>query len=109
MLALIGIKISNDGVKRIYDSIIIKDEPDIEAVGIDDVAIRKGQSYATAIYIMKDQHMVALLEGRDADTLKEWLKSHKKIKLITRDRASAYAHAINEIFIKDGKIIASAP
>ncbi|WP_242861366.1 hypothetical protein [Cellulosilyticum ruminicola] len=38
---------------------------------------------------------MALLEGRDAQTLKTWLKEHKKIKLIARDRASAYAKAID--------------
>lgn len=142
VLALIGIKASNDTIRRIYESISIQDEPDIEGVGIDDVAIRKGQSYATAIYDLKDHHLVALLEGREAEALKEWLKGHKKIKVAARDRASAYANALNdilpdcvqvadrfhllqnliekmrdifkaelpkEIFIKDGKIIDSAP
>jgi transposase len=97
VLGLIGVKVSNDTIKRIYDGIEIKDEPEIEAVGIDDVAIRKSHHYATAIYDIKDHHMVALLKGREADTLKEWLKNHKNIKLVTRDRASAYAHAINEV------------
>jgi len=97
VLGLIGIKVSNDTIKRIYDSIDIKDEPEIDAVGIDDVAIRKGQSYATAIYDLKDHHLIALLDGRDAATLKEWLKNHNKIRLVARDRASAYAAAINEI------------
>lgn len=97
VLSLIGVKASNDTVKRIYDSLLIQDEPDIEAVGIDDVATRKGQKYATAVYDMKDHHLVALLDGRDAQTLKEWLKGHKKIRLVVRDRTSAYANAINEI------------
>jgi transposase len=97
VLDLMGVKVSNDTIKRIYDKISIQDEPDIEAVGIDDVAIRKGKTYATAIYDLKDHHLIALLDGRDADTLKEWLKYHKKIKLVARDRASAYAKAINEI------------
>ncbi|MGL4854918.1 MAG: transposase, partial [Lentisphaeria bacterium] len=61
------------------------------------VAIRKGQTYATAIYDLNDHHLIALLDGRDAETLKKWLKNHNKIKLIARDRASAYAKAINEI------------
>ena len=30
-------------------------------------------------------------------TLKEWLQNHKKIKKIARDRATAYANAINEV------------
>jgi transposase len=97
VLRLIGIKVSNDTIKRIYDSIEIQDEPEVESVGIDDVAIRKGESYATAIYDIKDHHLIALLEGRDASTLKEWLKNHRKINLVTRDRAGAYAQAINEI------------
>lgn len=97
VLDIIGVKVSNDTIKRIYDKISIQDEPDIEAVGIDDVAIRKGKTYATAIYDLKDHHLIALLDGRDAKTLKEWLKNHKKIKLVARDRASAYASAINEI------------
>jgi len=142
VLGLIGIKVSNDTIRRMYNSLVIQDETEIEAVGIDDVAIRKGQSYATAIYDLKDHHLIALLDGRDAETLKEWLKNHKKIRLVARDRASAYASAINEIlpdciqvadrfhllqnliermrdifnaelpneiFIKDGEIMDSAP
>ncbi|WP_243182837.1 transposase, partial [Clostridium gasigenes] len=84
VLSLIGVKVSNDTIKRIYDKIIIDDEPNVEAVGIDDVAIRKGQTYATAIYDLNDHHLIALLDGRDAETLKKWLKNHKKIKLIAR-------------------------
>ena len=88
-----GIKVSHDTIKRIDDSITIQDEPDIEEVGIDDVALRKGQSYTTAIYDLKDHYLMALLKGREVNTLKEWFKNHQKIKLVTRDRASAYGYA----------------
>ena len=97
VLSLLGVQVSNDTIKRIYDRIEFIDNPDVEAVGIDDVAIRKGHKYATAIYDLKDHHLIALLEGRDGETLKEWLRKHTKIRLVTRDRASAYASAINEI------------
>jgi len=97
VLALMGITISNDSIKRIYDRIEIEDDVDVESVGIDDVAIRKGHKYATAIYDAKSRQLIALLDGRDAETLKAWLKDHKKIKIVSRDRASAYASAINEI------------
>lgn len=73
------------------------ENPDVEEIGVDDVAIRKGQTYATAVYDLKDHHLIALFEGRDAKTLKQWLKSHQKIKLVARDRASAYAAAIKEV------------
>lgn len=97
VLALMGVAISNDTIQRLYDRIEFKDDHDVEAVGIDDVATRKGQKYATAIYDLKDHHMIALLEGRDGAPLKEWLKDHKKIRLVARDRASAYASAISEV------------
>jgi len=97
VLSLLGVQISNDSIQRLYDRIEFVDDPDVEEVGIDDVAIRKGQTYATAIYDLKDHHLIALLKGRDAASLKEWLKGHKKIRLVARDRASAYATAINEI------------
>ena len=97
VLSLMGVTISNDTIQRLYDRIEFKDDPDVEAVGIDDVATRKGQKYATAIYDLKDHHMIALLDGRDGAALKEWLRDHKKIRLVARDRASAYASAINEV------------
>jgi transposase len=97
VLAHLGVKVSNDTIQRIYDRIEFVDNPDVEEIGIDDVAIRKGHKYATAIYDMKDRHLIALLDGRDGQTLKEWLKNHKKIRLVARDRASSYASAINEI------------
>ena len=97
VLGLMGIKVSDNTIKRIYDKMAIEPEENIEGAGIDDVAIRKGQSYATAIYDLADRHLVALLEGRDAETLKTWLKTHTKIKTVARDRASAYAKAISEI------------
>lgn len=97
VLALLGVQISNDSIQRLYDRIKFVDDPDVEGIGIDDVAIRKGQTYATAIYDLKDHHLIALLDGRDGIPLKQWLRSHKKIRLVARDRASAYATAINEV------------
>lgn len=97
VLALLGVQVSNDTIQRLYDRIEFIDNPDVEAIGVDDVAIRKGQTYATAIYDLKDHHLIALLDGRDGVPLKEWLKSHKKVRLVARDRASAYASAINEV------------
>lgn len=97
VLALLGVQVSNDTIQRLYDRIEFVDNPDVEEIGVDDVAIRKGQTYATAIYDLKDHHLIALLNGRDGAPLKEWLQSHNKVRLVARDRASAYASAISEI------------
>lgn len=97
ILSFIGVKVSADTIKNIYDRIKIMDNHEVEEIGIDDVATRKGMKYATAIYDLKNHHMIALLEGRDAESIKEWLKEHPKIKKVARDRANAYANAISEI------------
>ena len=97
VLSLLGVNVSNDTIQRLYNRIEFADNPNIEEIGVDDVSIRKGKKYATAIYDLKTRQMIALLEGRDGKTFKEWLKCHQKIRLVARDRASAYASAINEV------------
>ncbi len=37
-----------------------------------------------------------MLDGRNGDTLRKWLKNNKNVKVVTRDRASAYAKIISE-------------
>lgn len=37
------------------------------------------------------------MDGRDGETLKGWLKKNKHVTTVTRDRASAYAKAVEEI------------
>lgn len=54
VLKLLGITVSNDTIQRLYDQIRFDDDPDVEAVSIDDVATRKGQTYATVVYDLKD-------------------------------------------------------
>jgi len=39
---------------------------------------------------------IAILDGRDGNTLRQWLKGNQHIKAVTRDRASTYAKVISE-------------
>lgn len=41
-------------------------------------------------------NLLPILDGRDGETLREWQKNNKQVKVITRDRASAYAKVIAE-------------
>ena len=66
-------------------------------VGIDDFSFKKRQTYGTIIVDGETHKPVAILEGRDGETLKEWLGKNKHIRTVTRDRASAYAKAIEEV------------
>lgn len=93
-----NITISPDSVIRLllrrYES-----QPEIKSssvVGVDDFAFAKRKTYGTIIVDEATHEPVAVLEGRDKEALKKWLKNNKHIKAVTRDRASAYASAIEE-------------
>ncbi len=92
-----GISISHDSANRMLEKITVEDDTDTAFIGVDDVSLRKGQTYHTVIYDGSDHHLLALLDGRDGEALKEWLKEHPKVSVVARDRASAYASAISEI------------
>lgn len=66
-------------------------------IGVDDFAFKKGRTYGTIIVDEVTHKPVALLEGRDEQTLKEWLQNNKHVTVVTRDRASTYAKAVREV------------
>ena len=95
-----GIKVSGDTIIRLLTKRFqLQEQPVCGAVvGIDDFAFKKRHRYGTIIVDEATRKPITLLEGRDGETLKAWLKNNKHVKIVTRDRASAYAAAIQEIF-----------
>jgi transposase len=63
----------------------------VTVLGADDVAVRKGQHYATVLVDMETHEVIDLLPGRDGDVLADWLKAHPGTTVICRDRAGGYA------------------
>lgn len=94
-----GIRISGDSVIRLLLKRYAAQPEAVcgSVVGIDDFAFKKRDTYGTIVVDAATHKPVAILEGRDSNTLKEWLKQNQHIKTITRDRAGAYACAINEV------------
>ncbi len=90
-----GIKVSGDSIIRMLRKMAEKPVPKCgEAIGVDDFAYRKGQTYCTVICDADTHNPIEVLDGRDGSTLQEWLKQNKHVKKVTRDRAGAYAKAI---------------
>jgi hypothetical protein len=65
-------------------------------VGIDDWAWREGRRYGTIVVDLERSRVIDLPPGRDAETVKKWLKEQRGVKLISRDRWSDYAQAAAE-------------
>lgn len=73
----LGIKNSGDTVIRLllrrYESLPNPELGDV--IGVDDFAYKKRYTYGTIIVNEKTHEPVTLLDGRNRDTLREWLKN----------------------------------
>ena len=99
ILKSMNVKISGDTVIRTLIKRYEKQETPTcgSFIGVDDFAYKKRHTYGTVIVDGETHKPVAVLDGRNGETLKEWLKKNKQVKTVTRDRASAYAKAVEEI------------
>ncbi|MEU2263647.1 transposase [Streptomyces sp. NPDC019645] len=63
---------------------------------MDEFAFRKGCTYGTVLVDVEAGQVVDALPDRTAGTFADWLRAHRGVEIICRDRATAYTRALRE-------------
>ena len=71
------------------------DDAPVRVLGRDDFAMRRGDCYGTILVNLQTRRPIDLLPDRTAEAVLAWLKRHREIDVVSRDRASSYADAVN--------------
>lgn len=86
--------VSNDTLLRVVRRRTVDQHGDLNVIGIDDFAFRRGQTYGTIVCDLERRRPVTLLPDRALDTSRSWLAEHQSISIVARDRGGGYGEAI---------------
>lgn len=66
-------------------------------LGIDDFALRRGDTYGTILINVETGKPLDLLPDRTTEVVSPWLASHPEIQVVSRDRANGFAEAVSQV------------
>jgi transposase len=94
----LGMKVKAPTLLRYLRTIQDPPRTDVTVLGIDDFSLRRSDSYGTILINLETRRPLDLLPDRTAEAVKPWLASHQEIEVASRDRASAFADAVNRFW-----------
>src|SRR3954447_25730515 len=84
LLRHLGMPTSPDSVLRLVRAIPLPACGAPRILGVDDWALRKGQTYGTILVDLEARRVVDLLPDRTAPTLAAWLREHDSVEVVAR-------------------------
>src|SRR5258708_23837581 len=90
----LGMQVKAPTLLRYVRTVAPPPETAVRAVGMDDFALKRRESYGTILINLETGQPLHLLPDRTAEAVLPWLKRHPDIEVVSRDRAGAYADAV---------------